>query len=49
MATPKGDVTPLGGKESTLDEGAAWSTLAELTLLEWESKASEGTLDEALT
>ena len=49
MATPRGDVTPLGGSESTSDEGATQSTLAELTPLEWESEASEGTLDEALT
>ena len=49
MATPRGDVTPLGGNESTSDEGAAQSILAELTSLEWQSEASEGTLGEALT
>ena len=49
VATPRGDITPLGGNESTSDKGAAWSTLAELTSLEWESEASEGTLDEVLT
>ena len=49
VATPRGDVTPLGGSKSNSDEGATWSTQAELTLLEWESEASEGTLDEALT
>ena len=49
VATLRGDVTPLGGYESTSDEGANQSTLVELTSLEWESEASEGTLDEALT
>ena len=49
MATPRADVTPLGGSESTSDEGAAQSALAEFTPLEWESEASGGTLDEALT
>ena len=49
VATLRGDVTPLGGNESASDEGAAWSALAKLTSLEWESEASEGTLDEALT
>ena len=49
MTTPRGDITLLGGNESTSDEGATWSTLAELTSLEWESEVSEGTLDEALT
>ena len=49
VATPRGDVTPLGGNDSTSDESATQSTLAELTSLEWESEASEGTLDEALT
>ena len=49
VATPRGDVTPLGGSESTSDEGATWSALAELTLLELESEASEGTLDKTLT
>ena len=49
VATLRGDVTPLGGNESTSDQGAAWSALVELTLLEWESEASDGTLDEVLT
>ena len=49
VATPRGDITPLGGNESTSDEGATWSALAELTSLEWESEVSEGILDEALT
>ena len=49
MATLRGDVTPLGGSKSTSDEGATQSTLAELTPLEWESEASEGTLDKGLT
>ena len=41
VATLRGDITPLGGNESTSDEGAAQSALAELTSLEWESEASE--------
>ena len=49
VATPRGDVTLLGGSESTSDEGATWSTLVELTSLECESEASEGTLNKALT
>ena len=49
VATLRGDVTTLGGNESTLNEGATWSALANLTSLEWESEVSEGTLDEALT
>ena len=49
VATPRGDVTSLGGNESTSDEGAAQSTLVEHTSLEWESEESEGTFDEALT
>ena len=49
VATPRGDITPLVGNESTSDEGATWSALVELTSFEWESEASEGTLDEALT
>ena len=49
VATPRGDDTPLGGSQSTSDEDAAWSALAELTPLEWESEVAEGTLDEALT
>ena len=31
VATPRGDVTPLGGRESTPDEGATQFTLTELT------------------
>ena len=42
VATPRGDVTPLGGNEFTLDEGAAQSALAKLTSLEWESEALRG-------
>ena len=49
VATLRGDVTPLGGNESSSDKGATQSTLAELTSLEWEIETSEGTLDEALT
>ena len=43
VATPKGDAMPLGGSESVSEEGAARSTLAELTPLEWESEAPEST------
>ena len=49
MATLRGDVTTLGGNESTSDEGAIQSSLVEFTSLEWESEASEGTLDKVLT
>ena len=49
VAIPEGDVTPLGGNESTSDEGVTQSALVELISLKWESEASEGTLDEALT
>ena len=41
VATPWGDITPLGGNESISDEGATQSTLAELTSLEWDSGALE--------
>ena len=47
MAPAKEDAMPLGGSES--DEGAAQSTLAELTLLEWNSEMPESDVDEALT
>ena len=40
---------PLGGSESTSEEGAAQSTLAELTPLEWESEGLESEVVEALT
>ena len=49
MATPRCDATPLGGSESTLEEGATWSALAELTPLEWESEVAESEVDDALT
>ena len=49
VATLRNDVTPLGGSKSTSDEGATQSAIVELTPLEWESEALEGTLDEALT
>ena len=49
VVTLTGDVTPLGGSESTSDEGATQSTLAELTPLGWESEESESTLDKVLT
>ena len=50
MATPRGDATsPGGGSESTSEEGAAWSALAELTSLEWESEVPENKVDGALT
>ena len=49
MATPRGDATPLGGSESASEEGAAWSALAELTPLEWESEVPESEVDGALT
>ena len=48
MATPRGDATPLGGSESASEEGATWSTLAELISLEWQSEAPESEVDEAL-
>ena len=46
-ATLTSDAMPLGGSESLSEEGAAQSALAELTLLEWESKAPESEVDEA--
>ena len=49
MATPRGDVTPLGGSESTSEEGTTQSTLAELTPLEWESEVPESEVDKVLT
>ena len=41
--------TPLGGSESTSEEGISQSTLVELTPLEWESEVPESKVDEALT
>ena len=38
VATPQGEATPLGASESLSEEGAAQSTRAELTPLEWEMK-----------
>ena len=49
MATHRGDATPLGGIESASEEGAAQSTLVELTPLEWESGVPESKVDEVLT
>ena len=45
MVTPKDDATPLGGSESISEEGTSWSTLAELTLLEWESETPESEVE----
>ena len=41
VATPRDDAMPLGGIQSTSEEGAAQSTLVELTPLEWESEVPE--------
>ena len=41
--------TPLGGSESISYEGAAWSTLVELTPLEWKGEMSESDAEGALT
>ena len=49
VVTLKGDAMLLGGSKSTSEEGTAWSTLVELTPLEWESEAPESEVDEALT
>ena len=40
---------PLGGSDSVSDEGAAWSALAGLTPLEWNSEVPESDVHEALT
>ena len=40
---------PLGGSESTSEEGATQSALEELTPLEWESEVPESEVDEVLT
>ena len=48
-ATSRGEATPLRASKSLSEEGTTWSTLAELTLLEWESKAPESNVDEAAT
>ena len=45
----KEDATPLGGSESISEDGATWSTLVELTPLEWESEMPESEVDEVLT
>ena len=49
MATPAGDVTPLGAGAPFSEENAAQSTLAELTSLEVESDLPEGSVDGADT
>ena len=49
MSPAKEDATPLGGSKSVSDEGTAWSTLAELTPLEWKSEMPESEVDEVLT
>ena len=50
LVTPtKEDAMPLRGSESISNEGATWSTLAELTPLEWNSEMPESNMDEALT
>ena len=49
VATPRGDAMPLGASESTSEEGATQSTLAELPPLEWESEAPESEVNGALT
>ena len=49
VAIPRSDVTSLGGSKSTSGEGATQYAFAELTPLEWESKAPEGEVDEVLT
>ena len=49
VATPQGEATPLGASESLSEEGATWSTLAELTPL-GVGKCSPGrNMDEAET
>ena len=49
VATPKGDVMPLGAGAPLSEEDAARSTLAELTSLEVESNSPEGSVDGADT
>ena len=49
VATPWSDAMPLGESKSLSEEGTTQSTLAELTLLEWESKAPESNVDEVVT
>ena len=49
VATPWSDATPLRESESHSEEGASWSTIVELTPLEWESVAPESNVDEART
>ena len=49
MATPVGDVMPLGVGTPLSEEIAAQSTLAELTSLEVESDSPEGSVDGADT
>ena len=49
VATPRGDATSLGGSESASKEGTAWSTLVELTPLEWKSESPESKVDGTLT
>ena len=49
VALTREDTTPLGGSESISNEGTTWSTLAELTPLEWNSEMPESDVDDALT
>ena len=41
VATPKDDAMPLEGSKPVSEGGIAWSALAELTPLEWESEMPE--------
>ena len=38
VAIPRGEARPLGASQSLSEEGTAWFTLVELTLLEWKAK-----------
>ena len=49
VAPTRDDAMPLGESESVSYEGATWSTLAELTPLEWNSEMPENDVDGALT
>ena len=49
VAPAKEDAMPLGESKSVSDEGAAQSTLADFTPLEWNRETPESDVDEALT